>query len=200
MASTNKTPNYNLPQFLGTDKASWLGDINPSMLTIDTQMKLNETNANQAISTSENAVTLANGANTIANQALDYYNNEILNKPVTFTLGEDIDTTKNNLFNGTENGNKSLLNLFGGLNIKQLNYTSNIRLGTTSLRPLQQRTLWNFCTLHYRYDSTNRVTIPASSILYPDGRLELLFIGDLSLTDRNPTVDFNCFLNTLGWY
>lgn len=41
MSSTNHTANYNLPQFVGTDKPAWLGDINPAMNTIDTRMKAN---------------------------------------------------------------------------------------------------------------------------------------------------------------
>lgn len=41
MSSTNHTTNYNLPQFVGTDKPAWLGDINPAMSAIDTQMKAN---------------------------------------------------------------------------------------------------------------------------------------------------------------
>lgn len=35
MASTNKTTNYELSQFLGTDKPSWLGDYNSDMSKID---------------------------------------------------------------------------------------------------------------------------------------------------------------------
>lgn len=41
MAHTNATPNYSLPQFLGTDKPAWLTDVNAAMLAIDTQMKAN---------------------------------------------------------------------------------------------------------------------------------------------------------------
>ena len=36
MGHTNSTPNYNLPQFLTTDKPAWLTDINGAMLAIDT--------------------------------------------------------------------------------------------------------------------------------------------------------------------
>lgn len=69
MASTNKTPNFDLPQFLGTDKPSWLGDINPSMLTIDEQLMLNKANSEQAISSAQNAVTVANSATAVAGNA-----------------------------------------------------------------------------------------------------------------------------------
>lgn len=41
MSSTNHTTNYNLPQFIGTDKPTWLGDVNQAMSAIDTQMKNN---------------------------------------------------------------------------------------------------------------------------------------------------------------
>lgn len=41
MASTNKTTNYQLSQFTGTDKPAWLGDYNQDMSKIDTGMKNN---------------------------------------------------------------------------------------------------------------------------------------------------------------
>ena len=41
MSSTNKTTNYNLSQFLGSDKPAWLADYNQDMTKIDTQMKAN---------------------------------------------------------------------------------------------------------------------------------------------------------------
>lgn len=41
MASTNKTTNYNLSQFVGSDKPAWLSDYNQDMSKIDTQMKSN---------------------------------------------------------------------------------------------------------------------------------------------------------------
>lgn len=40
-ASTNKTANYELPQFIGSDKPTWLGDFNGAMLAIDTGMAEN---------------------------------------------------------------------------------------------------------------------------------------------------------------
>lgn len=41
MSSTNKTTNYNLSQFVGSDKPAWLADYNQDMSKIDAQMKLN---------------------------------------------------------------------------------------------------------------------------------------------------------------
>ena len=41
MSATNQTENYGLPQFVGADKPSWLGDFNSAMGEIDAQMKTN---------------------------------------------------------------------------------------------------------------------------------------------------------------
>lgn len=41
MASTNKTENYDLSQFVGTDHPTWLGDYNGDMAKIDAQLKRN---------------------------------------------------------------------------------------------------------------------------------------------------------------
>lgn len=39
MSHTNSTTNYNLPQFVGTDKPAWLTDINGAFSSIDTAIK-----------------------------------------------------------------------------------------------------------------------------------------------------------------
>lgn len=41
MTATNHTKNYNLSQFAGTDRPTWLGDYNGDMTKIDAQLKRN---------------------------------------------------------------------------------------------------------------------------------------------------------------
>ena len=41
MTATNHTNNYNLSQFVGTDRPTWLGDYNGDMAKIDAQLKRN---------------------------------------------------------------------------------------------------------------------------------------------------------------
>lgn len=41
MTATNHTKNYNLSQFVGTDRPTWLVDYNGDMAKIDAQMKAN---------------------------------------------------------------------------------------------------------------------------------------------------------------
>lgn len=62
MASTNKTPNYNLPLYIGSDKPTYLGDWNESMSAIDTI-------AASIKADSEGALTMATAANQNANTA-----------------------------------------------------------------------------------------------------------------------------------
>lgn len=89
MASTNKTTHYELSQYIGSDKPTYLGDYNGDMSKIDAQMYLNATNAQLGITnagtaqstaetaetlattakgTAESASTIANTANTLATQ------------------------------------------------------------------------------------------------------------------------------------
>ena len=41
MTATNHTANYNLSQFTGTDRPTWIGDYNGDMTKIDVQLKKN---------------------------------------------------------------------------------------------------------------------------------------------------------------
>lgn len=97
MGSTNKTTNYELSQYIGTDKPSWLNDYNNDMLKIDTQMKANATAAGNAQTTANLADGKAD-ANTLAIGTLD---NQI-NAPSTGLAATVADhTTAITVINGT---------------------------------------------------------------------------------------------------
>ncbi|MBO5809258.1 MAG: hypothetical protein J6R32_00345 [Bacteroidales bacterium] len=57
MSATNHTTNYNLPQFIGTDKPTWLTDVNGALSAIDTQMKANADSASSASASATTANT-----------------------------------------------------------------------------------------------------------------------------------------------
>ena len=76
MASTNKTINYNLSQYVSSDKPTYLVDYNDDMSAIDTaiynaktQADLGVNNASTAQTTAENAQSTANTAVTNAGTA-----------------------------------------------------------------------------------------------------------------------------------
>lgn len=62
MSSTNKTTNYKLSQYIGTDKPTYLGDYNGDMLKIDNQLKENADSAS-------NAASAAGAAQAVAEKA-----------------------------------------------------------------------------------------------------------------------------------
>ena len=84
MSSTNKTTNYKLSQYIGTDKPTYLGDYNSDMLKIDTQLKENADSAS-------NAASAAGAAQAVASDASK--NVQILNDSVTAN-SEDISGLK----------------------------------------------------------------------------------------------------------
>lgn len=61
-SSTNKTTNYELPQFVGTDKPTWLGDFNEAMSDIDAGMHKNATDISTMESDVANAVAVSSQA------------------------------------------------------------------------------------------------------------------------------------------
>jgi hypothetical protein len=60
MSATNHTENYNLSQFVGTDRPTWLGDYNDDMKKIDARLKRNADDI---------ATATAGGLKTVAHTA-----------------------------------------------------------------------------------------------------------------------------------
>lgn len=64
MGSTNKTTGYELPQWIGTDKPTFLGDLNDAFLKIDTGLTANKGDASSAVATAGAAKQSADNATT----------------------------------------------------------------------------------------------------------------------------------------
>lgn len=69
MAHTNSTPNYNLPQFVTTDKPAWLTDINGAFSAIDTAIDAAKDAADNAQGDATQAASDASDALTAATAA-----------------------------------------------------------------------------------------------------------------------------------
>jgi hypothetical protein len=63
MPFTNSTPNYGLPQYIATDKPTYLGDANGAYAAIDTRMKANA----NAAAANQNSISLLS-ARVLANE------------------------------------------------------------------------------------------------------------------------------------
>lgn len=70
MASTNKTTHYELSQYVGSDKPTYLSDYNGDMLKIDTAINTAKTTADTAQTAATTAQTTAEGAQTTATTAV----------------------------------------------------------------------------------------------------------------------------------
>lgn len=70
MSSTNKTTHYELSQYVGSDKPTYLSDYNGDMLKIDTGINTAKTTADSAATAATNAATAASTAQTTANTAV----------------------------------------------------------------------------------------------------------------------------------
>lgn len=91
MSHTNSTANLGLPQFIGSDKPTWLGDVNGAFSAIDSYAGTNDaavaaaasdatsaiSQASAAVSTANNANTTAGNASTAANNAVGVANNAV---------------------------------------------------------------------------------------------------------------------------
>jgi hypothetical protein len=118
MSATNHTTNYNLPQFVGTDKPAWLGDINPAFSTIDTKIKEAKTAGDQGISDAstaknraDSAYTLADDANTAAGTAQTTANTAIGNAQNVATALNSFESKFNltNVSTGTTSGTTGIV-------------------------------------------------------------------------------------------
>ena len=69
MSSTNKTAHYNLPQFIGSDIPTWLGDFNSAMTAIDSGINAAATSASGAATKAAQASTDAAAAASSATSA-----------------------------------------------------------------------------------------------------------------------------------
>lgn len=64
MTATNHTKNYDLSQFVGTDRPTWIGDYNGDMTKIDAQLKRN---ADDIASAAAGGLTVAHTADLTGN-------------------------------------------------------------------------------------------------------------------------------------
>lgn len=92
MSHTNSTTNYGLPQWIGTDKPTFLGDFNSAFSAIDTAMKNNADAATSAVNTANTASTAATTASTNATTALNTANSAATDAATAVTTAGAADT------------------------------------------------------------------------------------------------------------
>lgn len=141
MASTNKTTNYELSQFVGTDKPAWLGDYNTDMGKIDTQMKAN---ADTATGADGKADANATAIGTLSNLTTEAKTNLV--SAINEVQGE-VTTAQNTANSANTTANTASTNIAKFNLTNRSNLTPTVNLGT----------LGDLTNVQFATDTTNSV-------------------------------------------
>lgn len=142
MSSTNKTTNYELSQFVGSDKPAWLADYNQDMSKIDTQMKAN---ADGVTATDGKADTNATNIGDLSYLSTSAKNNLVA---AINELDSDVTTAQN-----TANSASTAANT-ANTNIAKFNLTNKITLTPTVNKGTIQT---QYSNMQYAGDTTGSV-------------------------------------------
>lgn len=174
MASTNKTSNYNLSQYIGSDKPTYLGDYNNDMLKIDNGMEENKTMIETAQSDIETAQNTANNALTKAT------NNE-----TSITSLQQYFNLKNQLVLNEQNLTCGQGTIFS-------NRTAYIQYNDAG-------TLAKFIgNIAISVPQAGNVSVNVNTNLHPSGNIGIPCAGMVCTQDRTLPWIFNLNINTNG--
>ena len=154
MSSTNKTSNYELSQFVGTDKPAWLSDYNGDMSRIDTGIHNAQTTATgadgKADANSTSIGTLANLTTTAKNNLVAAVNEVKGNATTAQNSADSVGVVANRADQGvndiktyftfTQTGTTSVSITGGSIAAQDLKYASN---AAGSLGKLYGRIVYN---------------------------------------------------------
>lgn len=180
MSSTNKTTNYKLSQYIGTDKPTYLGDYNGDMLKIDKQMKVNADSAS-------NATSAAGAAQAVADKASKDV--KALNDSVTAN-SEDIASLKTKNAQQDVSIQNATNTASSALNKANQN-VQNITDINTSNQWIQGANIHNTGLPNYTKGSWNCSYNKFSGLLNISGQIELSQGSTIAGTTRLATIPAN---------
>lgn len=132
MSSTNKTSNYNLSQFLGSDKPAWLSDYNQDMSKIDTAIK---NAADSATAAGGEATSATTAIGTLSELTTDVKTSTVAAINEVDAHADTAQNSANAANNKAETNATAIQNLVNTLNIN--NY---ITYGTTDFTGITNAT------------------------------------------------------------
>lgn len=202
MSSTNKTTNYELSQYIGTDKPTYLGDYNSDMLKIDTQMKVNATaistlnsNLETVSATATSALSKANTADGKADTAgatatsalskalqneanLNKFNlSTIQNLSLTSPVGGTFQQYQNSPLKIARDSTGSIFKLYGAFELTGITSTPesyNIKTSDTGLRPSESYIISPIGTKMLLLKSGTSTVQPLHMRVNTDGTIDII--------------------------
>lgn len=197
MSATNKTTYLDLPQFIGTDVPSWLGDFNDSMEKIDTGYNNVDIKAGQAASTANSAsskadintqsITSINAELKTLKQAVQNYDN-ILNFKMITCVPSPNNLKSDSSMIMAQNSNKTLASL--KFNATMLYPLSNPSKYVFTWSNGGTTTYYDLFTIEDNCFNLNQTALPRST--------ECLTIG--VMTYRHNTMKTISRLYVRAWY
>lgn len=198
MSATNKTTYLDLPQFIGTDVPSWLGDFNGAMEKIDTGYNNVDIKAGQAASTANSAsskadintqsITSINSELKTLKEAVKNYDN-ILNFKTVTCVPSPNNLTSNSSMIMVQNTNKTLASLkFNGNMLFPLSNPSKYVFTWSANN--STTTYYDLFTIEDNCFKLNQTALPRSA--------ECLTVG--VMTYRNDTTRAISRLYVRAWY
>lgn len=198
MSATNKTTYLDLPQFIGTDVPSWLGDFNGAMEKIDTGYNNVDIKAGQATSTANSASSKAdvnsasiqsmNAELETIKKAVQNYDN-ILNFKTVTCVPSPNNLKSNSSMLMSQNTNKTLASLkFNATMLYPLSKPS-MYVFTWSVSG-ETTTFYDLFTIEDNCFKLNQTALPRSA--------ECLTVG--VMTTRNDSSGSIARLYVRAWY
>ena len=197
MSATNKTTYLDLPQFIGTDVPSWLGDFNGAMEKIDTGYNNVDIKAGKAASTANSAsskadintqsITSINDELKTLKNAVQNYDN-ILNFKMVTCVPSPNNLKANSSMIMTQNTNKTLASL--KFNATMLYPLSNPSKYVFTWADGGTTTFYDLFTIEDNCFNLNQTALPRSK--------ECLTVG--VMTTRNDTTRSIARLYVRAWY
>lgn len=194
MSYTNSTPNLHLPQYIATDKPTYLGDWNASMQTIDTVITATQATANGASSTAITAASAASDAQNTANSALNKANTNAQDiATINNNFTDQFDTfeplNSNSLITMNRHDNYSTI-IYYSYRIPKDSFTNSVVVGTDTYIPMFQsaRNIYNLKTSSIsNLDDT--LYFPGQTVQFePNSSLQTYFCSVYAVWDGAHTI------------
>ena len=156
-ASTNKTANYDLPQFVGTDKPTWLGDINQAMADIDAGMHENATNISSMASDVATASATASQASQDVSALTSTVNTLSSDVTAVTTTANNAQQTATSALNTANTANGNIGNLSQLVTTDKTSVVNSINEVKTNSDTFET-TITNYLTLSDNRNLSNPTT------------------------------------------
>lgn len=170
MSYTNKTPNYNLPQYTADDKPTYLGDFNTAMLNLDTAIK-------NVDNVSVEAKSIANNSNLNSQEALNNSNQAV----------QDVATANNNASNALTIAQNAQTQ---ASNAETISSTANANASSAKTTSEQAQVTAN--------EAVSTANSSKSSIEALMQQIANWFFGSIKNTDLSASSVNICYNKTLG--